>query len=118
MTRHVLAEDIKEKIVTGNAVSNNITGAQTLDVYINELLLENKRNLTLSHKESLQGNLNKLDNILGLFSRLTVTMVLEEVALEVLHINDRDSSSITQISALFEQTILLFGYKENPDYTD
>ena len=83
-------------MLTGNPVSHNITEAKVLDVYINKLLFKNKWNLTLSRKESLRGNFKKLPNILGSSSRLMATMVLEEVALKVLHTNEGDNSPITQ----------------------
>lgn len=116
MTRHILEEDIK-KMVSGNPVLNNIIRAQVLDYTSTNSVLK-ITNLTLSYKESLQGNSNKLDNILRLFSRLTVTMVLDGLALKVLLINERDTSSTTRFSALFVQTILLLGHTKNPDHND
>ena len=46
-----------------NPVSSNIKERPTFDNYIKELLLENKKELTLNHEEAVKGIHDKVSNV-------------------------------------------------------
>ena len=51
MPTHLSENDIREKILTTNPISQNMKGAQKLDEYIKNLLFDNKKLSTLNLKE-------------------------------------------------------------------
>ena len=52
------------KILIKNSLSSNLFKAQKLDVYIEELLSENKRNIILQNEKTLKGKQEKVVDIL------------------------------------------------------
>ena len=70
MSHHVTDKEIKGKILMENPVPSNIKGTPILDNYIKELLLKNKRTLTLYHDEALWGIHNKISHVFGPFLQL------------------------------------------------
>ena len=56
MPTHLSENDIREKILTTNPISQNMKGAQKLDEYIKNLLFDNKKLSTLNLKEKKKKN--------------------------------------------------------------
>lgn len=54
ITHHVPERDIKEKTLSENPISNNIKRTPSIDKYIKELLLENKKTLTLNDEDAFK----------------------------------------------------------------
>ena len=48
-----------------NPVSSNIKGTLDLENYIKELLLKNKKTLTLNYEEAVKGNHGKVSHLNG-----------------------------------------------------
>ena len=63
-----------------NPVPSNIKGTPILDNHIKELLLENKRTLTLNQKEALKGIHDKVSHVFGALLRLWGIMKEEKEA--------------------------------------
>ena len=57
--------DIKKKIFRENPVPNTITGTPSIGTYIKELLIENKKTLTLNHEDGLKSIHGKLGHVFG-----------------------------------------------------
>ena len=63
ISHHVTEKEVKKKILMENPVSSNIKETPTFDNYIKELLLENKKELTLNHEEAVKGIHDKVSNV-------------------------------------------------------
>ena len=113
MCQHVADKEIKEQVLVDNPIPSNIKRTPVLDNYIKELLLENKRSLTLNHEETLKCLQDKFGNVLGPLLRLWNIMEEEKEALINELGDEEDSSPVIAISALFEQSILLLGQAFN-----
>ena len=74
MPTHLSENDIREKILTTNPISQNMKGAQKLDEYIKNLLFDNKKlstlNLKKKKKKKMKGTQEKVTSILGPLTRL------------------------------------------------
>jgi len=111
MENHISDKDIRDKILLFSPIPSNIREAHNLDNYIKELLVENKKSLTLNHEMNLKQIQDKIHHILGPLTRVW-SMIEEEKEIENTE-NGQEESPIAVISNLFEQTILLVGQAFN-----
>ena len=65
MSHHVTDNEVKEKILMESTVPSNIKGKPIWDKYIKDLLLENKRTLTLNHEEALNSIHDDVRHVFG-----------------------------------------------------
>ena len=118
---HISDKEIKDKILDDNPIPSNVKETQALDTYIKELMIENKKNYTLTQENILKNIQEKITHVLGPLSKLWVIMesekdhILQSQEGEEVDITNDDPSSaeIKEISQLFEQTILLIGQAIN-----
>ena len=74
MPTHLSENDIREKILTTNPISQDMKRAQKLNEYIKNLLFDNKKlstlNLKKKKKKKTKGTQEKVTSILGPLTRL------------------------------------------------
>ena len=105
MTNHVADKVLKAK-VSECPKPHNIKTTPILDGYIRELLIENRKHLTVNHEDSLKSIQDRIGHVFGPLLQLWAIMDEEkEAALEDLKARGEDTSHLKQISALFEQSI-------------
>ena len=93
-----------------NPVSSNIKGTLDLKNYIKELLLKNKRTLTLNYEEAVKGIHDKVSHLYGALLGLRGIIEEEEkAALQDFCENNGVSSPVLTVSSLSELSILLLG---------
>ena len=81
MPTHLSENDIREKILTTNPISQNMKRAQKLNEYIKNLFFDNKKLSTLNLKKKqkkLKGTQEKVTSILGPLTRLWNIMGAED----------------------------------------
>ena len=82
MPTHLSENDIREKILTTNPISQNMKRAQKLNEYIKNLFFDNKKlstlNLKKNKKQKLKGTQEKVTSILGPLTRLWNIMGAED----------------------------------------
>ena len=82
MPTHLSENDIREKILTTNPISQDMKRAQKLNEYIKNLLFDNKKLSTLNLKKKtqkkLKGTQEKVTSILGSLTRLWNIMGAED----------------------------------------
>ena len=85
-----------------------------MDNCIKELLLENKRTLTLNHEKDLKGIHDKVSHVFGPLLRLWgIIEERKEAALQKFSQNNENCSPVLAVSFLFEQSIPLLGQAFN-----
>ena len=77
-----------------------------LDGYIKKLLLENRKNLTVNHEDTLKSIQDRIGHIFSPLLQLWSIMEVEkEEALADLKARGEDTSQLKQISSLLEQSV-------------
>jgi len=105
LTVKVPEKDVKDKILSTNPVPTNIKNASDLDSYIKELLVENRKTLTLHLEKVLMSTQEKIMDILGPLSKLWVMTENERDGIDPK--SEDENEQFNSITELFEQTILL-----------
>ena len=105
MAHHVSDRLLKDKVL-GGPHPHNIKGTPVLDGYIKELLLENKKDLTVNHEDSLKSIQDRIGHVFDPLLQLWSIMKVEkEEALADLSARGQDISKLKQISSLIEQSV-------------